>query len=202
MTTSQEGSRRRKAPHVNGRLSVSGLCQVSRPCPLRDPHRVARLHTHTHSPRTSSPQHSTPIPPLSLAFVRHRAVLMVDFLAREKARPQHQAAPAPARPTSAPLACRWHRHAYPSCWARRHRLCGRPRRAHAVVCACARRQVFARPGGPRRTRCTTPDDPTTPQLPCGGSACIILLSSPSPTPHIHSHTHFHPHNLLPPHPHM
>ena len=169
---------------------------MSRPRPPRDPHRVPRLHTYTHSRRTHSPLLSTPLPTLPLAFVRHRAVQMVDFLACNKARLQPQPAPPPARPARAPLACPWHRHACPSCCARRHRRCGRPRRAHAVVCACARRQVFARPGGPRRTRCTTPDDPTTPQLPCGGSACIILLSSPSPTPHILSHTHFHPHNLL------
>ena len=143
VTTSQRA-------HAVAKLLVSTggtRCQVSRPRSPRDQHRVPRLQTYTHSPSTRSPRLSTPLPPLLLAFVRHRAVLMVDFLAREKARPQHQAAPAPARPTSAPLACRWHRHACPSCWARCHRRCGRPRRAHAVVCACARRQVFARPGG-------------------------------------------------------
>ena len=77
---------------------VAPRCQVSRPRPPRDQHRVPRLHTHTHSPRTSSPLLSTPLPPLPLAFVRHRAVLMVDFFACEKARLQPPPRPGPCSP--------------------------------------------------------------------------------------------------------
>ena len=175
-------------------------CQVSRPRPARAPHRAPRLPTHIHRPRTRCPLLAPPLPPLPLAFGRHRAVPMVDF-GRGKRRAHSSSPPWPPLALPAPRrCCPRRRRACPGCWARRRRRCGRSRRAHARVCACARTQVLRRSGGRGGPAAHPPPRPATARLPRDGGLCITHPLPLLPPTRIHPNTHLHPHNLLLPPP--
>ena len=135
-----EGSRRRKAPHANARAS----CEVSNPRPPHDPHRTPHLPAHTPRARSRAPcfHHLSPLTPLILSGdARSRwSIWRV-----RKVRPQPRLGP--RSPCQRPSRHRARRHAQHSCWACRRPYSARPRRAHALPLACARRHRVRESGG-------------------------------------------------------
>ena len=135
-----EGSRRREAPRSTWRPR----CKVSRPRPARDLHRTPHLPAHTPRARSRAPcfHHLSPLAPLILAGdARSRwSIWRV-----RKVRPQPRLGP--CSPCQRPSRHRARRHAQHSCWACRRHHGARPRRAHTLLLACARRHRARESGG-------------------------------------------------------